>query len=326
MEILVTGGLGYIGSHTVVELLRENYEVIIADNLSNSSIDVLYNIEKITGKTPKFFEIDVKDKKKTGQLFDDYKFDAVIHFAGHKSVGESVENPLMYYENNLMTTINLSQLCLDYGVEKFIFSSSATVYGENKVPLNEEMSLSPTTNPYGETKAMCERILEDTSKVNSDFSPTILRYFNPIGAHESGLLCEQPKGQQNNLMPFIAEVARGNQKNLKVFGNDYNTKDGTGVRDYIHVVDLAKAHVLALKNQKCGLNVYNIGTGKGYSVLEIISNFEQVHNIKIPFEIVERRAGDIAECYADCTKAERELGFKTEYGILEMCKHSFKTV
>ncbi len=323
MKILVTGGLGYIGSHTVVELLNENYQVVIADNLSNSSIDVLKNIEELTGKLPEFFKIDIKEKAEVDKLFNGNKFDAVIHFAGYKAVGESVEKPLMYYENNLMTTINISQLCLKHGVDKIIFSSSAAVYGDNVAPFKENMPLMPTTNPYGETKAMCERILKDTAKVNKSFCVSLLRYFNPIGAHESGKLLEKPKGKPNNLMPYIADVARGNQENLFIFGDDYNTKDGTGVRDYIHVVDLAKGHVLALENIKNGVNIYNLGTGTGYSVLEVIRSFENAHDITIPFEVVARREGDIAECYADCTKAKVELGFETKYEILDMCKHSF---
>ncbi len=324
MKILVTGGLGYIGSHTVVELLNDGVEVVIADNLSNCEKEVLDKIEKITTKRPVFYELDIKDELETEKLFNKYSFDAVIHFAGYKAVGESVEKPIMYYENNLMTTINLSKLCLKYNVDKLVFSSSATVYGDNQIPFKEDLKLLPTTNPYGETKAMCERILIDTAKAYEKFSPTLLRYFNPIGAHQSGELCEQPKGKPNNLMPFITEVAKGNQEKLLVFGNDYNTVDGTGVRDYIHVVDLAIAHVLAIKNNKTGCNIYNIGTGKGTSVLEIISSFEKAHNITIPYEIAPRRDGDIAEMYANCDKAKKELGFTTKYNIDDMCKHSYK--
>lgn len=324
MEILVTGGLGYIGSHTVVELLNANYDVVIADNLSNSSTDTLDNIQIISGKKTTFYKVDVRKEKEIEEIFEKHSFDAVIHFAGFKAVGESVSKPLMYYDNNLMTTINLSKLCLKYNVNKFVFSSSATVYGENISPFKEDMELLPTTNPYGETKAMCGRILTDVSNVNNDFSVSILRYFNPIGAHDSGKLLEQPKGKHNNLMPYITEVARGNQEKLYVFGDDYDTKDGAGVRDYIHVVDLAKGHVLALENIKNGTNIYNLGTGKGHSVLEVILSFEKVHSLTLPYEIAKRRDGDIAVSYADCTKAEKELGFKTKYGIEDMCKHSYK--
>ncbi len=324
MKILVAGGLGYIGSHTVVELINEGYDVVVADNLSNSSVDVLDNIECITRKKPKFYEINVACREKTQELFEKYNFDAVIHFAGFKAVGESVAKPLMYYKNNIMTTINLGELCIKYNVKKFIFSSSATVYGENIAPFKEDMTLLPTTNPYGETKAMCERILKDTSDVNKDFNVALLRYFNPIGAHESGMLLEQPKGKPNNLMPYITEVARGNQEKLYVFGDDYDTKDGTGVRDYIHVVDLARGHVLALKNLASGCNAYNLGTGEGHSVFDVVKNFEKAHNLTIPYEIVKRRDGDIATCFADCEKAKKELGFETKYKIEDMCRHSYK--
>ncbi len=324
MKVLVTGGLGYIGSHTVVELINNGHEVVIADDLSNASKDVLDSIKEITGVLPTFYEIDVADRTSTEEIFKNCTIDAVMHFAAHKVVGESVEKPLMYYRNNLNTTINLSELCLEYGVNKFIFSSSATVYGDNNVPFKEDMPLLQSTNPYGETKVMCERILSDTAKVNSDFAVVLLRYFNPIGAHKSGLLLEQPKGVPNNLVPFITYVAKGLKDELMVYGDDYNTKDGTGVRDYIHVLDLAKGHVLALSNNKSGVSVYNLGTGKGYSVLEVVSSFEKVHNLKIPYKIVGRRSGDIAECYADCTKAIKELGFVSKYSLEEMCKDSYK--
>lgn len=323
MKILVAGGLGYIGSHTVVELINNGHNVVIADNLSNSSIDILDKISDITGVKPEFYKIDLKNIIETKEMFKSHKFDAVMHFAGFKAVGESVEKPLMYYENNLMTTINLSNLCLEFNVNKFIFSSSATVYGENIVPFKEDMELLPTTNPYGETKAMCERILKDTSKANEYFGVCLLRYFNPIGAHESGLLLEQPKGKPNNLMPYITEVARGNQEKLYVFGDDYDTKDGTGVRDYIHVVDLARGHVAALEKMQQGVSIYNLGTGEGYSVFEVIKSFEKAHNLTLSFEVTKRRDGDIANCYADASKAEKELGFKTRYTIDDMCKHSF---
>ncbi len=324
MKVLVAGGLGYIGSHTVVELINNGHEVIIADDLSNSSKEVLNSIKEITGVLPSFYEVDVADIEKTEEIFKNNNIDVVMHFAAHKAVGESVEKPLKYYKNNLNTTITLSELCLKYGVNKFIFSSSATVYGDNTLPFNEDMPLVPSTNPYGETKVMCERILMDTAKVNPQFSITCLRYFNPIGAHKSGLLLEQPKGVPNNLIPFITYVAKGLKDELMVYGDDYNTKDGTGVRDYIHILDLAEGHVLALNNNKSGVNVYNLGTGKGYSVLEVVKSFEKAHNIKIPYKIVERRSGDIAEGYADCTKATKELGFVSKYSLEEMCKDSYK--
>lgn len=323
MKIFIAGGLGYIGSHTVVELLNNDYEVVVADNLSNSTLEILDNIKKITGKTFDFFETDVRNYKKTKEIFEKYDFDGIIHFAGFKAVGESVTNPLKYYENNLLTTINLSIIALEFNINNFIFSSSATVYGSNKAPFKEEMELLPTSNPYGETKAICERILKDTAKANENFNVAILRYFNPVGSHKSGLLLEQPKGRPNNLVPFISEVARGKEEKVFVFGDDYDTIDGTGVRDYIHVIDLAKGHISAFKNRKMGVNIYNIGTGVGYSVLEVISSFEKVHNIKIPFEVIGRREGDFGSCYADCTKAEKELGFKANYNIDEMCKDAF---
>ncbi len=323
MFILVTGGLGYIGSHTVVELLQEGYNVVIADNLSNSSIDILDKIKQVTNKNPEFFEIDVNNEILVNKLFEKYSFEAIIHFAGFKAVGESVEKPLMYYSNNLGTTITLTKACLKYNVNKFIFSSSATVYGDNIIPFKEDMQLLPTTSPYGETKAMCERILKDIVHVNKNFSVSLLRYFNPIGSHESGMLCEQPKGKPNNLIPFITAVAKGEQDKLLVFGNDYDTIDGTGVRDYIHVVDLAKGHVLALKHIKSGTNIYNLGTGNGKSVLQVINAFEKAHNIKIPYEVVDRRAGDLGEFYADTEKAKKELGFVSKYSLLDMCKHSY---
>ncbi len=324
MKILVAGGLGYIGSHTVVELINKGCDVIIADNLSNSGIEVLTNIEKITNIKPLFYQIDLKESNKAEEIFKEHNIDAIIHFAGYKAVGESVEKPLMYYENNLLTTINLANLAVKYNVKKLIFSSSATVYGDNKIPYVESLPLMETTNPYAETKAMCERILQDVVKANDNFSVVLLRYFNPIGAHKSGLLCEMPKGTPNNLMPFITEVARGNQEKLYVFGNDYDTEDGTAIRDYIHVLDLARGHILALENDKQGCNVYNLGTGKGSGVFEILKNFEKAHNITIPYEIIERRKGDLPASYANCEKAKTELGFITQYSLEDMCRDSFK--
>ena len=324
MNILVTGGLGFIGSHTVVELIKNNHSVVIADNLINSKIEVLDKLKSITNKEIIFYEIDVTDEVKVEKIFKNHKLDGIIHFAGLKAVGESVAKPLMYYYNNLVSTMVLSKMCLKYNVNKFVFSSSATVYGENKVPFVENMKLLPTTNPYGETKVMSERILTDISKANINFSVTLLRYFNPVGAHESGLIGEDPNGIPNNLMPFIAKVAKGELTKLNVFGNDYDTIDGTGVRDYIHVVDLAKGHVKAIESLKTGVNIYNLGTGKGTSVLELVKAFEKANNIKISYEIVKRRPGDIASCYADVSKAEKELGWTAKRNIVDMCRDSWK--
>ena len=324
MTILVTGGAGYIGSHTCVELLDAGHSVVIADNLVNSSRDVIPKIEKITGKRVDFFEIDVTEYEATKKLFETYKFDGVIHFAGLKAVGESVEKPLSYYYNNIMSTINLSKLCLEFNVNKFVFSSSATVYGNNKPPFIETMELLPATSPYGETKAVCEKILMDVAKVNPSFSVSLLRYFNPIGAHKSGLIGESPNGIPNNLMPYITKVAKGILPKLNVFGNDYDTPDGSCIRDYIHVVDLAKGHLCAIEKLKTGVNVYNLGRGKGISVLELIDTFERVNNLKIPYEIVGRRAGDLPAFYADATKAYNELGWKTELNVEEMCEDAWR--
>ena len=328
MKILVTGGLGFIGSHTCVELLNENYEVVIIDNLSNSSIDVLDKIEKITSKRPKFYEIDACDKEKVRVVFKENKIDAVIHFAGYKAVGESVSEPLKYYRNNLDSTLTLLEVMKEENCHNFVFSSSATVYGSPKeLPIKEDFPLS-TTNPYGTTKLMIERILKDVSNADKDLSIIVLRYFNPIGAHKTGLLGEKPNGIPNNLMPYIVRVASKELPILNVFGNDYDTPDGTGVRDYIHVVDLAKGHLKAL--EKCvnfkGIEYYNLGTGTGYSVLDLVKTFEKVNNVKVPYKIVERRPGDIAACYADPTKAYKELGFKAEYGIEDMCKDSYNFI
>jgi len=324
MNILVTGGLGFIGSHTCVELIDKNHKVIVADNLSNSKIETLDNIEKISGVKPDFYKIDVTIGSEVENLFKTYKFDGVIHFAGFKAVGESVEKPLDYYYNNLVSTISLSQMCLKYNVNKFVFSSSATVYGENESPLKENMELLPRTNPYGETKAMSERILKDTSNANLDFSVSLLRYFNPIGAHKSGLLGEDPNGIPNNLMPYVTKVAKKDLEKLQVFGNDYDTVDGTGVRDYIHVVDLAEGHVAAIENLGSGVNVYNLGTGKGTSVLQIIETFIKVNGVDVPYEIIGRRPGDIAICYADNKKAEEELGWKAKRDLKDMVRDAWR--
>ena len=328
MKILVTGGTGYIGSHTCVELLDKGYEVVIFDNLSNSKRNVVDKIKDITGKDVKFYEADLLDKESMRVVFEENKFDAVIHFAGLKAVGESVEKPLLYYENNISGTINLCQLMNEYGCKKIIFSSSATVYGSPKtVPITEEFPLS-TTNPYGSTKLMLENILSDLCVPDKEWSVVLLRYFNPIGAHESGIIGECPNGIPNNLMPYIMQVAVGKIPQLGVFGNDYNTHDGTGVRDYIHVVDLAKGHVCAIEKamSSSGVNIYNLGTGIGYSVLDIVNAFEEANGVKIPYEIKPRRAGDIAICYANPKKALDELGWKAEYDIERMCKDSWRFI
>lgn len=269
MKILVTGGAGYIGSHTCVELLNNNHSVIVVDNLCNSKIEIIDKIRRLTDRDITFYQIDVTDEAKVEEIFANHKIDGVIHFAGLKAVGESVSKPLEYYYNNLVSTMVLSKMCLKYGVQKFVFSSSATVYGDQTSPLKEDMELKKTTNPYGETKAMSERILTDTANANTGFAVSLLRYFNPVGAHESGLIGEDPNGIPNNLMPFVTKVAKGQLEKLSVFGNDYDTIDGTGVRDYIHVVDLAKGHVKAIENLKDGVNIYNLGTGRGTSVLEL---------------------------------------------------------
>jgi len=324
MNILVTGGAGYIGSHTCIVLLEAGYRVIIADNLSNSSVEVVDKIRKISNKEVIFYEADVTDENATEKIFVENNIDGMIHFAGFKAVGESVEKPLEYYHNNILSTLVLCKMCKKYNVNKFVFSSSATVYGNNNVPFIETMDLLPTTNPYGETKAMNERILTDIAKANPSFGVILLRYFNPIGAHESGLIGEVPNGIPNNLMPYITQVAKGKLDKLKVFGNDYDTIDGTGVRDYIHVVDLAKGHVDAIRNIKNGVNIYNLGTGHGTSVLQLINTFIDVNKIEIPFEIVGRRAGDIAECYADATKAEKELGWTAKHTVEDMVRDSWR--
>lgn len=324
MNILVTGGLGFIGSHTTIELIKNNHTVIIADNLINSKIEVLDKLSTITGIKPSFYQIDVTDEAKVEEIFKNHKIDGVIHFAGLKAVGESVSKPLEYYYNNLVSTMVLSKMCVKYGVGKFVFSSSATVYGDQPSPLKEDMDLKKTTNPYGETKAMSERVLTDTANANDGFALSLLRYFNPVGAHESGLIGEDPNGIPNNLMPFVTKVAKGQLPKLSVFGNDYDTIDGTGVRDYIHVVDLAKGHVKAIENLKDGVNIYNLGTGRGTSVLELVNAFMKVNNIDVPYEIVGRRPGDIATCFADASKAEKELGWNAELGIDEMVRDAWK--
>jgi len=322
VNILVTGGLGFIGSHTIIELIKNNHEVIIADNLINSKVEVLDKLSTITGIKPTFYKIDVTDKTKVEEIFNNHKIDGVIHFAGLKAVGESVDKPLSYY-NNLVSTMILSEMCLKYDVNKFVFSSSATVYGEQPSPLKEDMELKQTTNPYGETKAMSERILTDASKANPNFSVSLLRYFNPVGAHESGLIGEDPNGMPNNLMPYVTKVAKGELKALSIFGDDYDTVDGTGVRDYIHVVDLAKGHVKAIENLKEGVNIYNLGTGRGTSVLELVNGFIKENKVDVPYQIVGRRLGDIAKCYADVDKAQKELNWKAELTIKDMVRDAW---
>ena len=324
MKILVTGGLGFIGSHTVVELANSNFEVVIADNLYNSKEEVLGKIESITGKKFKLYKYDLTDKTKVEEIFEKEKIDGVIHFAGYKAVGESVREPLMYYQNNLISSINLLEVMKTHNVKKFVFSSSATVYGDNGyTKYVESMGRGETTSPYGTTKAMIEKILEDLHYSDNSWNITLLRYFNPVGAHESGLIGEEPNGIPNNLMPYVMKVASGKLEQLSIFGNDYPTVDGTGVRDYIHVVDLAKGHVKALENAPDGLNVYNLGSGKGVSVLELVTTFEKVNNIKVNYKIVDRRPGDLPEYYADASKAFEELGWKTEKTIEDICRDTW---
>ena len=322
MAVLVTGGTGYIGSHTVVELLKTNQEVVIVDNLSNSKKCVLDRIETITGKRPVFYQVDLLDREALEKVFDAHEISSVIHFAGLKAVGESVQQPLRYYHNNLTGTFVLCETMVKYNVKRLVFSSSATVYGVPKsVPITEDFPLS-TTNPYGETKLMIERILEDLTVAHPDFSISILRYFNPIGAHESGLIGEDPKGIPNNLLPYVTQVAIGRLPHLNVYGDDYPTVDGTGVRDYIHVVDLALAHLKALERaeKETGIDYFNIGTGHGYSVLQIVAAAEKAFGCKIAYQIGPRRPGDVAECYANPEKAYKMLGWRAERDLTKMCE------
>ena len=326
MNVLLAGGAGYIGSHTCVELIEAGHSVVVADNFSNSCPEAIKRVEKITGAQIPLYEADVCDAAAVEKIFFENKIDAVIHFAGLKAVGESCEKPLLYYRNNIDSTLTLLETMRKFDVNNFIFSSSATVYGTPKiVPLVETMPTGSPTNPYGWTKLMMEQILTDTANANPDMSIVILRYFNPIGAHKSGLIGEDPNGIPNNLMPYITQVAAGRLPQLGVFGDDYPTHDGTGVRDYIHVVDLAKGHVKAIdySGEHKGVEIVNLGTGTGYSVLDIVKAFEKVNNIKIPYVIKPRRAGDIAECYANAGKAERVLGWKAEKDLEEMCYDSW---
>ena len=327
MRVLVTGGTGFIGSHTVVELINAGHEAVIVDNLYNSDIHVLDRIETITGFRPEFFETDILDFNGLEKVFQAHQYDAIIHFAGYKAVGESVAKPLVYYENNISGSLNLYHLAAKYNVKRIVFSSSATVYGDDfEAPFKEEYGYGTTTNPYGTTKLFNERILTDLAFADKELSAVLLRYFNPIGAHKSGLIGEVPNGIPNNLLPYIAKVANGQLPYLSVFGDDYDTVDGTGVRDYIHVVDLARAHVKALDYamKHTGAEVINIGTGKGYSVLQVLHAYEKACGKKIPYKIVARRPGDIATCYADPSKAKELLGFETEYDIEEMCEDGYR--
>ena len=329
MKILVTGGLGFIGSHTVVELLDAGYEVVVIDNLSNSSIDVIDKIKEITGKDIVFYQKDVCDLDALEEIFSNHKIEAVIHFAGFKAVGESVREPIMYYENNLVSTLHLCKKMLEHECYNLVFSSSATVYGDPEVlPITEDCKVGGTTNPYGTSKLMIERILKDICVANEKFTPIVLRYFNPIGAHKSGLIGENPNGIPNNLMPYIVRVADRQLEILSVFGNDYDTHDGTGVRDYIHVVDLARGHLKAIEKalKSDGIHYYNLGTGTGYSVLDLVEKFKEVNGVDVPYKIVDRRPGDIAACYADPSKALEELGWKAEFGLEDMMKDSYNYI
>lgn len=327
MAILVTGGAGYIGSHTVIELQNAGYEVVVCDNLCNSSRKSLERVEKITGKPVKFYLADILDRDAMEEIFTKESIDSVIHFAGLKAVGESVAKPWEYYNNNITGTLVLVDVMRKHGVKNIIFSSSATVYGDPAfIPITEECPKGNCTNPYGWTKSMLEQILTDIQKADNEWNVVLLRYFNPIGAHKSGLIGENPNGTPNNLMPYVTQVAVGKRPELGVFGNDYDTHDGTGVRDYIHVVDLAKGHVAAIHKleEKAGLKIYNLGTGKGYSVLDIVKNFEAATGVKIPYSIKPRRPGDIATCYSNADLAKKELGWVAENGIKEMCEDSWR--
>ena len=322
MAILITGGAGYIGSHTCVELLNAGYEIVVADNFSNSKPEVLNRVRHLTGKDFRFYQVDILHRESVDRIFRENNVDAVIHFAGYKAVGESMSMPIKYYYNNIMGTLVLCSTMKKFGVKRLVFSSSATVYGvPHSVPIQEDFPLGATTNPYGRTKLMLEEILRDIYISDNNWSIVLLRYFNPIGAHHTGIIGEDPRCIPSNLLPYLSQVAAGKIKELKVFGNDYNTHDGTGIRDYIHVVDLARGHLKGLCQvlTSTGVNVYNLGTGRGYSVLEVINTFEAVSGRRIPYRIVDRRPGDVAICYADPSKAKKELGWVAERGIEEMC-------
>jgi len=325
MKILVTGGTGYIGSHTVVELINNNYEVVVVDNFSNSKPVVLEKLKEITGQDIKFYELDLCDNEKLKVVFKENQIDAVMHFAGYKSVSESVSKPLMYYRNNIDSTLSLLEIMGEYGVKKIVFSSSATVYGNPETLPIKESSRLWTTNPYGTTKLYIEGILRDLYIADNEWSIAVLRYFNPVGAHKSGLIGEDPNGIPNNLMPYIVKVAMGELPYLNVFGNDYNTPDGTGVRDYIHITDLSNGHIKALSYilEHVGIDYYNLGTGHGYSVLDMVNTFKEVNKVDVPYKIAPRRDGDIATCYADPEYAFKKLGFKAEYGLSEMVESAY---
>ena len=327
MNILVTGGAGFIGSHTLIELCEAGHCPVVVDNLSNSSPKAIERVEKITGKTIPFYNVDIRDREGLEQVFARHTFDCCIHFAGLKAVGESVQKPWEYYENNIGGTLVLVDVMRKHGCKNIIFSSSATVYGAPEtMPITEDCPKGTVTNPYGQTKSMLEQVLTDIQKADPEWNVVLLRYFNPIGAHQSGTIGEDPNGIPNNLMPYITQVAVGKLPQLGVFGNDYPTHDGTGVRDYIHVVDLAKGHVCALKaiENKCGLGIYNLGTGQGYSVLDLVHAFEKATGVKVPYVIKPRRSGDVAECWSDPSKAAKELGWKAQYGVEEMCADAWR--
>lgn len=324
MKVLVTGGAGYIGSHTVVQLYETGHSCVIVDNLRNSHIKAVERVSKLIGQEVKFYNTDLCNQEDLERVFEETQFDAVIHFAGLKAVGESVEQPLLYYQNNLNSTLVLCNVMQKFGVKKLVFSSSATIYGDpDRIPITEDSPIKPT-NPYGQTKAMIEQILTDLANSDPSWNIALLRYFNPVGAHKSGLIGEDPNGIPNNLVPYISQVAIGRLKSLSVYGNDYNTVDGTGVRDYIHIIDLANGHVKAIENLKSGTSIYNLGTGQGTSVLEMIKAFEKASGKKISVNIVARRPGDIATCYADATKAKREIGWKSTYSIQDMCSDTWR--
>ena len=326
MKILVTGGTGYIGSHTVVELQNAGHEIVVIDSLSNSNDLSLARVADITGKKVDFYKIDIRDFNALDSLLNNYRFDCCIHFAGLKAVGESVQKPLEYYDNNVCGTVTLLRALNKHNCKNIIFSSSACVYGNPEfVPITEDCSKGKCTNPYGQTKSIIEEILKDLQKSDSNWNVVLLRYFNPIGAHQSGKIGEDPKGIPNNLMPYITQVAIGKQNELSVFGNDYDTTDGTGIRDYIHVVDLARGHVCALRaiENKCGLEIFNLGTGRGYSVLDVVHAFERANGIKIPYVIKPRRSGDIGVCYADAKKAKEKLGWYAQFNLEDMCRDSW---
>ena len=325
MKILVTGGAGYIASHTNVQLLEKGYEVVVLDNLSNSCVESIKRVEELTGKTVKFYKGDCRDREMLKKIFTENKIDAVIHFAGLKAVGESCEKPMLYYDNNLNSNLALAETMSAFGCKKIVFSSSATVYGiPKKLPLTEDCDLG-VTNPYGATKLMGEQMFGDFYRADNEWHVMLLRYFNPVGAHESGKIGEDPKGIPNNLMPYISKVAVGKLPYLNVFGNDYPTPDGTGVRDYIHVVDLADAHIKALEHiDEVGIGIFNIGTGVGYSVLEMVKAFEKACGHEIPYKIAPRRSGDVAECYANCDKAKKYLGFVAKHNLEDMCRDLWK--